>query len=76
MVVGDGPVVVVGAGPVVTVVLPPPLPPPLPFPPPLPPQSLGLDTHSAPSLRAVSTLPESTMIPATSSSPRMASMIA
>ena len=72
--------VVVDAGPVESVdelVLPPPPPPPPPpeLPPP-PSQVPGLATQSAPPVKALLTLSESTKIPPTSSSARIATITA
>jgi len=74
--------VVVDAGPVEPVdelvpPPPPPPPPPEPPPPPLSPSQVpGLATHSAPPVKALLTLSESTKIPPTSSSARIATITA
>jgi hypothetical protein len=67
-----GPVEVVGP----LVLAPPPPPPPKPPPPAPPSQVPGLATHSAPPVRALLTLSESTKIPPTSSSAMIATITA
>ena len=70
--------VVVDAGPVEPVdeLVPPPPPPEPPPPPPSPSQVPGLAKHSAPPVKALLTLSESTKIPPTSSSARIATITA